>query len=105
MPAISIAGSSITFTLTALDSSNNIVTGYTGTVHFSLTDTGAGSVVPPNYTFVPADGGMHVFTAGANLVTAGVQTFTAFDTALRHPHCQCIGVSHCGGGHALCSQC
>ena len=70
------------FTLTALDASNNVVAGYTGTVHFSTTDTGAGAVVPADYTFVPADGGVHVFTAGAILVSSGIQTITASDTAI-----------------------
>ena len=42
LPSTATAGSSLAFTLTALDSSNHVVAGYTGTVHFSTTDTGAG---------------------------------------------------------------
>ena len=82
LPAAATAGSSLPFTLTALDSSQHVVPGYTGTVHFSTTDPGAGSVVPADYTFVPADGGVHVFTSGAILVDSGVQTVTAFDTTI-----------------------
>ncbi len=59
-----------------------MVAGYTGTVHFSTTDTGAAAVVPADYTFVPVDGGVHVFTSGAVLVSPGVQTITAVDTAV-----------------------
>ena len=66
LPIASTAGSTLTFTLTALDPSNNLVPAYTGTVHFSTTDIGHGSVVPADYTFVPADGGVHVFIAGAD---------------------------------------
>ena len=82
LPSTSTAGRNVTFTLTALDSSNNPVPGYTGTVHFSTTDTGAGAGVPADYTFVPADGGVHVFTAGAILVSSGLQTITASDTVI-----------------------
>ena len=80
LPATATVHSSITFTLTALAPSNNPAAGYTGTVHFSTTDNGAGSVVPADYIFVPADGGVHVFTGGATLVSPGIQTITAYDT-------------------------
>ncbi len=82
LPSIATAGTSLAFTLTALDSSNNVVPGYTGTVQFMTTDSSASSAVPSDYTFVPADGGIHVFTPGVILVSSGVQTITAFDTAI-----------------------
>ena len=82
IPATATVHSGLTFTLTALDQSINIVAGYTGTVHFTTTDAGSGSVVPADYTFVPADGGVHVFTAGVTLVSPGTQTITVYDTAL-----------------------
>jgi len=44
-PGAATAGTSFHFTVTALNASNNIVTGYTGTVHFTSTDGSA--VVPP----------------------------------------------------------
>lgn len=49
----------------ALDSQNNIVTNFTGTVHFSTADTTA--IVPPDYTFLASDFGVAVvagFTIG-----------------------------------------
>ena len=76
------AGSPFSFTVTALDPDGNIATGYTGTVKFSKSDSGAGSAVPTNYTFTGTggDAGVHTFTSGATLVTAGPQTITATDT-------------------------
>src|SRR5207253_1385280 len=55
-------------------------TSYLGTVTFSKSDSGAGSAVPANYTFVGGDSGVHTFTNGVTLVTAGSQTITATDT-------------------------
>jgi hypothetical protein len=37
-PANATAGSAFSFTVTALDASNAVATGYTGTVHFTSTD-------------------------------------------------------------------
>jgi CSLREA domain-containing protein len=57
------------------------VTGYTGTVHFTKTDGGAGSSVPSDYTFAVGaggDNGAHTFSA--TLTTSGNQTITATDT-------------------------
>ena len=54
---------------------------YTGTVHFTKSDTGVGSAVPTDYTFVPGDLGVHKFTNGVTLVTSGPQTITATDTS------------------------
>jgi hypothetical protein len=75
-PAATTAGTAFSFTVTALDQFNNPATGYSGTVRFTSTD--GGSVVPPNYTFMVADNGVHTFTA--TLVTTGIQTITATDT-------------------------
>jgi hypothetical protein len=69
-----VAGS---FTVTAQDSYGNRVSGYRGTVHFKSSD--AKAVLPGNYTFTAADGGMHTFSA--TLKTAGTQSLTATDTA------------------------
>src|SRR5207302_1183404 len=65
---------------TALDAFNNTATGYVGTVHFTKSDGGGGSAVPANYSFVGGDGGVHSFSSGATLVTAGRQSVTATDT-------------------------
>jgi len=69
------AGTSATFTLTAHDAFGNVATGYRGTIHFSSSDPAA--VLPTNYTFLAADGGIHSFAA--TLLTAGTQSLTATD--------------------------
>lgn len=79
-PASATAGVPFSFTVTALDPFNNTATAYAGTVHFTKSDSGAGSAVPANYTFVAGDNGVHTFVNGATLVTAGNQTLTATDT-------------------------
>ena len=71
-PSTATAGSQVTFTVTAQDAGNNTATGYTGTVHFTSTDSGAA---------LPADSAL---TSGvgnffATLHTAGTQTITATD--------------------------
>src|SRR5205085_2210317 len=77
VPAATTAGASFGLTLTVLDGSNNPVTGYTGTVHFTSSDGQA--ILPADYTFTSADMGVHAFTA--TLKTAGSQTVTGTDTA------------------------
>src|SRR5262249_25049254 len=62
---------------------NNVATGYRGTVHFTRTDVGSGAAVPADYTFTAADNGVHTFSNGVTLVTAGSQTVTATDTVTR----------------------
>ena len=72
-PSSVTAGSSQSFTITALDANNNTAIGFTGTVNFSSSDSQA--VLPANYTFVVADQGVHQFNA--TLETAGTQSITA----------------------------
>ncbi len=56
---------------------NDIYTGtYTGTVHFTSSDTQA--ALPADYTFTAADNGTHTFSA--TLKTAGSQSLVATDT-------------------------
>jgi hypothetical protein len=69
------AGAGLTLTVTAQDAFGNVVTGYTGTVRFTTTDRLAS--LPANYTFTPADAGVHVFTVAFR--TAGTQTLTVAD--------------------------
>src|SRR5581483_630953 len=78
-PSPVVAGTPGTFVVTALDSTNGIVPSYTGTVHFTSSDTSA--TLPANYTFTAGDAGVHTFTNGATLVTAGSQSITATDVA------------------------
>ena len=79
VPAGATAGTAFDVTVTALDTNGQVVTGYTGTVHFTSTDPSA--ALPNDYTFTATDAGTHVFTLGAALDTAGDQTVTAADTA------------------------
>jgi hypothetical protein len=72
-------GRAFTITVTAVDASNNIITTYLGTIHFTSSDSQA--VLPANYTFTASDAGVHVFTSGVTLPTSGSQTVTATDTA------------------------
>ena len=64
-------------TLTVQDAYGNVVTGYTGTVHFTSTDTTA--TLPKNYTFTAADKGVHTFS-GLVLRKRGTQKITFTDT-------------------------
>lgn len=70
-PSTTNAGTAFSVTVTALDQFNNVASGYTGTIHFTKTDSGAGSAVPGDYTFVAGDNGVHTFTNGVTFVTAG----------------------------------
>jgi hypothetical protein len=76
-PNSGMAGSPFSVTLIAFDPYNNIVTGYTGTVHFSSTDGQAS--LPSNYTFTSADAGVHTFSNGVTLKTAGSQSIAVAD--------------------------
>ncbi|HNV72789.1 MAG TPA: hypothetical protein PKO06_23985, partial [Candidatus Ozemobacteraceae bacterium] len=59
-----LAGASCSFSVTARDSGNNLLTGYTGTI--GLTHDAIGETnLPEIYTFSLADTGVHVFTASA----------------------------------------
>ncbi len=73
------AGTAITVTVTAQDAYNNTVTTYTGTVHFTSTDSQA--VLPADYPFPSSAMGTHTFS-GVILKTAGTQSITATDTVV-----------------------
>ena len=77
-PASTTAGVPFTVTVTAKDAANNTVTNYTGTIAFQSGD--AQATLPGNYTFVAGDAGVHAFTNGATLATAGSQTVSMHDT-------------------------
>jgi hypothetical protein len=78
-PSTSVAGSAFSVTVIAQTSSNSTATGYTGTVHFTTSDTASGVVLPAAYTFTAADKGVHTFTNLVALDTAGAQLITATD--------------------------
>jgi plastocyanin len=79
-PSSATAGSPFDVAVTAVDSNGNIVPSYTGTVAFSSTDPFP-AMLPANYTFTASDQGMHTFSGGVTLLTAGTQTLTVQDTA------------------------
>src|SRR5207253_1764280 len=75
-PATATPGQSFNVTVTARDAQGQPFTGYTGTVHFTSSDTSAGVVLPPDSTLTSGQG-----TFSATLITTGPQTITATDTA------------------------
>jgi uncharacterized membrane protein len=68
-----VAGASFKILVTALDASNNTVTAYSGTVHFTSTDGHA--TLPANSTLTNGTGSFSV-----TLMTPGTQTVAATDT-------------------------
>src|SRR5208283_584475 len=72
------AGLPFNFTVTAEDALDNVVTGYTGTVHITSSDSAAGGL-PLDYSFQPTDAGVKNFTVTLN--TPGTQSITATDTS------------------------
>lgn len=72
--ASATAGMAFKLTVSAFDASNNIVSAYTGTVHFTSTD--AQAVLPVDSMLA---GGIGTFTV--TLKTGGSQTVTVIDTA------------------------
>ncbi len=75
-PSSTTAGSPFDVTVAASDPVGNTVTGYTGSVTFSSTDTYA-TLSPSSYAFVTGDYGSQTFTGGATLYAAGNSTITA----------------------------
>ncbi|HSP81800.1 MAG TPA: fibronectin type III domain-containing protein, partial [Myxococcaceae bacterium] len=80
VPSPVTAHSSLSPVVTAKDAFGNVVTGYTGTVHFSSDDPDA--VLPGDYTFTPADLGQHAFTDALVLKTVGARTVSVADTTV-----------------------
>lgn len=74
-PVNSDAGTAFNVTVTAADSNGGAVMDYTGTVHFKSNDPAAG--LPADYTFTPADNGVHIFQV--TLKTVGAQIVTVYD--------------------------
>src|SRR5207245_6522487 len=72
-PSSATAGTSVPFTITAIDPYGNTATGYRGTTCFSSSDSRA--VLPVNYTFTAMDNGVHSFSVTLNI--AGTQSLTA----------------------------
>jgi hypothetical protein len=73
IPATEAAGTAESLIVTALDAFGNVATGYSGTVHFTSTDSQAG--LPADMTLTNGVG-----TFSETLKTTGNQTITATDT-------------------------
>jgi hypothetical protein len=72
-----MSGMAGSFTVTARNALNAPPTSYTGTIHFTSSDSQA--VLPGDYTFTAGDGGVQTFQA--TLYTVGLQSITASDAA------------------------
>lgn len=70
-----VAGRPFNVTITAADVFGNAVTGYSGTVHFSSSDSLA--ALPSDYTFQTGDNGEHTFSVTFN--ATGSQTLNVWD--------------------------
>src|SRR5438477_5973680 len=75
------AGTASSVTVEVKDAYGNRITNYTGTITFSSSDSRA--TLPANYRFTSGtnlDNGIHTFTNGVTLKTAGSHSVTATDT-------------------------
>ena len=75
-----VAGTAQTVVVTAYDQYGNVATGYTGTLHFTTSDTFGTTVLPADYSFQAGDNGTHTFINGVRLTKVGTQSVTATDT-------------------------
>src|SRR2546428_7042368 len=75
-PSTATHGVPFNLTVTAKDTYGNTTPGYTGTIHFTSSDSAA--VLPANYTFLASDNGVHTFSVTLN--TVGGKTLTAAAT-------------------------
>jgi hypothetical protein len=82
-----VSGSATPVVVAALNASNQVVTGYTGTVQLTSSDTaatatatagGTATALPRTYTFTSADAGVHTFYV--TFGTTGQQSLTVTDT-------------------------
>ena len=76
--AAGTAGSPRSASVTARDPYGNTAAGYTGTVHFTSSDSRAS--LPADTAFVAGDNGVHAFTNSVVLKTVGSQSVTVTDT-------------------------
>jgi hypothetical protein len=81
--ADAVAGAPFDVTVAAEDPYGNATPSYTGTVHFTSSDTDSHVVLPSDYTFQEGDSGVHTFT-GVKLATASEsgQWIKATDTVV-----------------------
>lgn len=75
-----VAGQPFTFWVVAVDATNQLATGYAGTI--SITSGDPAALLPPAHTYTQADGSLFGFTITLNTVGPGnpsFQTVTATD--------------------------
>jgi len=77
-PSTTTARGPFSVTVTAMDVSDDPVTDYAGTVHFTSSDGSA--TLPADYTFIGGDNGTHTFAGGVTLATVGTQSVKVRDT-------------------------
>ena len=70
-PSNVTAGVAFNIVVSAVDAFGNVVTGYTGKVHFTG-PSGGGNLLPADYTFTAVDNGSH--TVSVTLASTGTQT-------------------------------
>ena len=80
IPSSAVAGALLSATLTAVDANNNVVTDFTGTVHFSSTNPT--DQLPSDVAFTAADAGSRTFAlvltkAGTSIVTVSSSGLTS----------------------------
>jgi len=92
-PASATAGTAVSFMVTALDTSNNVVTNYAGTVNFTSTDSQA-MFAPLSSTLRNGTG-----TFSVTLKTSGQQTITATDATALAGTSGAINVSPAASTH------
>jgi FG-GAP-like repeat/FG-GAP repeat/Planctomycete extracellular len=73
-PTGATAGTPFDVTVRAIDPFDNLATGFTGTVQFTSTDPNVAAGHPGDYTFTDTDAGVHTFSGGFALLTAGTQS-------------------------------
>ncbi|HPI04442.1 MAG TPA: hypothetical protein PKZ78_11450, partial [Candidatus Goldiibacteriota bacterium] len=78
-PSDVTAGGLFYITVTAKDSFNNVVTGYTGQVNFTTTDPYTPSGMPADLTFLPSYQGVTI--VAVTLYTKGIQRIYVADTS------------------------
>ncbi len=81
-PKSTTAGATFQVTVTAQDANGNTLKSYAGTIQFYAIDQNGnvdqGAVLPPDYTFTPADNGSHKFTV--SLAAVGTESFGVYET-------------------------
>ncbi|MBI2464342.1 fibronectin type III domain-containing protein [Candidatus Peregrinibacteria bacterium] len=88
----------MTFTVTAYTESKNTSTNYSGTIHFSSSDTNAS--LPQDYSFTPKDLGTHTFSLALTLLSEGTQTIEINDIGnpvLKDEKIVQVGSTHAAG--------